>query len=150
MQQLKEYLTDAISSIRKTDITFSLHGYEFTLYEVNDIDNIKKEELPEVAGLYCFTKRLHRTEIVQHRFRHSHTLIYLGMTKDFPDRIPNHNKIEEIKKHQPTHMALCRINGKTWDEIKEIESQILKEFFFTENTQENKEKGERQNYIIEN
>lgn len=139
-------------SIKKINKTYSLCGYKFELYEIINIDKIKKSDLPKSEGLYCFTKKeevFNVSSSAPHYFQSIHKLIYLGMTEDFTDRLPFHNKQGEIKKAGATHLGICILDGKTKDEIKSMESDLLDKYFFQENEKENESKQNKKTNVVE-
>ena len=150
MKDLLSYIENL--SVKKIDQRYSLCGFTFELYEIVNIDKIKKSDLPNSEGLYCFTKRdiaLDISSSLPRHFRHIHKLIYLGMTEDFTERLPYHNKLPKIKEAGATHLVICILDKGTKDEIKRIESLLLDEYFFQENDKENEFKLNKETNVVE-
>lgn len=150
MKDLLSYIENC--SIKKIDKTYSLNDYKFELCEIVNIDKIKKSDLPPKEGLYCFTKREIKFDIsssTPRYFQYIHKLIYLGMTGDFTDRLPSHNKQDEIKKAGATRLGICVLKEKTKKEIKTIESLLLDKYFFQKNEKENEFKQNKMTNVAE-
>ena len=75
----------------------------------------------------------------------SHVLLYLGKSNDFTKRPYEHDKLPELKDAEYLGVYYCNES----EDPKEIESAILKKYFFRENKQENKEQEDRKISVVE-
>ncbi len=126
----------------KTDKVFKLSHHTFIVYSIEDVYNSSCiENTPHGSGLYCFTRKddikVSITEVNdRHEFLHIHSLLYLGMFKDFQSRFTHHNKIEELVENGVNTIGLLFLNTDD-DALKSVESEILSQYSFRLNEKEN-------------
>lgn len=126
-----------------TDTSLILSGYSFSLYNLDNFDFNEKIELnakdDNRNGVYVFTYAYNSilTEGVRYSFKKAHQLLYLGKADSIEERplSPSHNKWESLKLDGCNRFGVyfCKED----EDLKEIESYILKDYNFKENIAEN-------------
>ena len=129
--------------------TYTMCGKTFQIYSLEGFDFENNIDIGAGCGLYCFSKRIGEIDSVikngESWLRLSHALLYLGKSNDFTKRPYEHDKLSELKDAEYLGVYYCNES----EDPKEIESTILKKYFFSENKQENKEQEDRKISVVE-
>ena len=130
---------------------YTLCGKQFQLYSINGFSFDESLEIEEGNGVYSFTKKMANVDscVVEGNswMKSSHSLIYLGKSDDFTVRPHNHDKFPSLKRDGAEFLGLYYCQ--TDESSKDVETNILKEYFFEENKQENEEIGNRKTIVVE-
>lgn len=95
--------------------------YEFKVYDFS-VDWII---LPEVGGVYIFASlRGSPSEWVP---------LYIGETESFADRVPGHEKLEQLRQLEVSHVHIFEVKNEA--ERKGIEKELLQSYIFRLNEQ---------------
>ena len=87
--------------------------YEFSVYPF-----AAEVDWPEVGGIYIFAHW--DPEALEWR------ILYVGQTEDFGTRLPNHERWQEAKEQEATHVHLLEV-GQAWQRDR-IEKELIAEF----------------------
>ena len=130
---------------------YTLCGKQFQLYSIEGFSFDEPLDIKEGYGIYSFTKKLANIDSCIENgnswMKCSHALIYLGKSDDFTLRPYEHDKFSVFKTDGVEFLGLyyCQKN----ENPKDIETDILKEYFFVENKQENEVIGNRKTNVAE-
>ena len=88
--------------------------YEFKVYDFN----VDWRMIPEVGGIYIFVF-LQDSPLVW-------VPLYLGETESFADRIPTHEKLEQLRQLRVSHVHVLEVRNEA--ERKAIEKDLLQSY----------------------
>lgn len=88
--------------------------YEFKVYDIN----VDWRTVPEVGGIYIFAF-LRDSPLVW-------VPLYLGETESFADRIPTHEKLEQLRQLRVSHVHVLEVGNEAGR--KAIEKDLLQSY----------------------
>lgn len=133
------------------DHTYKMCGKTFQLYSLENIDFKSPLYIGEGKGVYSFTHREAKVSIVCKNGKNvmlsTHSLIYLGKSDNLKERLYKHDRLNDIKNYDTDVIGVyfCSEN----EEPKEIESLILRNYFFKLNTAENTDHRDKKVMVME-
>ena len=133
--------------------TITLFGHIFEVYSIKDFKFNEGLDVTTEKGLYCFSRIIARD--VEGDYKKStvniHELLYLGMTQEddgIKGRLDSEHDVFKRLKQNENNCVSIHVCGKDVN-IKALESEILNGYFFSENTQENEDIGNRYTTVRE-
>ena len=97
--------------------TFNWLGRDFGVYEVEN-DHLE-QNWSEVGGLYVFARRVTGVPDAS-----EWQALYVGKCQSFESRLPNHNKLPEVKPYGVFHVHLCPVENESCRE--QIEKEMIR------------------------
>ena len=122
-----------------TNKTFTLSGRIFQIYSLDGFNFKESISVPSEKGLYCFSNKMH-IELLNNpnRFQNVHQLLYLGKADGRDGLVgrltSNHEKFTSLQ-NIATYIGIYKCSNN--ENAKDIESQILSNYNFLLNEQEN-------------
>ena len=136
----------------KLNRSYSLNGRKFELFSLSNFSFEENIEITTGSGVYCFSV-VNKTEILQnpYHFKYKHTLVYLGKA-DGEDGIngrlhSTHDKFHLLKNAGVNCVGIYKTTP--LENPKDVESELLNNYNFSLNTQENQDNKNCQTNVEE-